>query len=147
MRPGPQPKPFWTQVHFGPSCWEWMGRIERTGYGRLRFNSEMYSAHRAAWVLENGAIPDGIMVMHRCDNRKCVRPDHLFLGTHADNMKDMTDKGRQAKGIDHPNKLKTHCPRGHEYTPENTYSYGNRRVCKTCALRRPRWTKTKSSQR
>ena len=68
-------------------CWLWLGFISPDGYGtRL--------AHRRAWELARGPIPDGMLVCHRCDVRHCVNPDHLFLGTHLDNMRDMIRKGR-----------------------------------------------------
>ncbi len=91
----------------GP-CWLWTGPPSSRGIGHFRVNSEKKaSASRFSWELHHGPIPDGLWVLHRCDNGTfCVRPDHLFLGTHADNMADMVAKGRQAKGETHPFRLR-----------------------------------------
>jgi len=76
-------------------CWEWQGSLLKKGYGRFGFSSkEVVLAHRFAWELEHGAIPDGQCVLHRCDNPPCCNPAHLFLGTRADNNRDMWAKGR-----------------------------------------------------
>lgn len=96
---------FWSQVEKIPfhTCWEWAGTRqtlasgEQDGYGKLTWMTQRWHAHRLAWTLTNGEIPDGLWVLHRCDNRGCVRPDHLFLGTRADNIADMVAKGRAVK--------------------------------------------------
>lgn len=95
---------FWAKAHSGDGCWEWHGSITK-GYGMILFEGRNQYAHRVAWILTNGPIPDGLQVCHRCDNPLCVRPDHLFLGTVSDNMQDMYDKGRGNKpqGASHPN--------------------------------------------
>lgn len=80
-------------------CWIWIGAMHKGGYGHLKFDGITRLAHRISWELFNGPIPEGFLVLHKCDNPPCVNPNHLFLGDHADNMKDMWDKGRHS--IDH----------------------------------------------
>jgi len=75
-------------------CWIWQGSRNTSGYGCLTHRYKNYRAHRFSWIIYRGEIPSGMWVLHHCDNPLCVRPDHLFLGTAADNTADMVKKGR-----------------------------------------------------
>lgn len=79
-------------------CLSWKGPFYHNGYGVFRVKNKKVRAHRASWVLAHGPIPEGKLVLHSCDNRKCVNPEHLRLGTHQENMRDMTARNRQAVG-------------------------------------------------
>lgn len=90
---------FWLRVVKSPGCWDWQGSVDTAGYGQMSVeNRRTERASRISWRIHFGEIPTGLCVLHRCDNRRCSRPDHLFLGTRADNAADMVAKGRQAKG-------------------------------------------------
>lgn len=78
-------------------CWLWLGTTARGGYGRITLGRRSANAHRASWLAYHGAIPPSLHVLHRCDVRSCVNPDHLFLGTNRDNIADKVAKGRQAR--------------------------------------------------
>ena len=91
---------FWPKVDKSGECWVWTGYRNPSGYGELhrgRRGTGMVRAHRFSWELANGPIPRGLCVLHRCDNPPCVNPDHLWLGTKADNQRDMASKGRGTK--------------------------------------------------
>jgi len=79
-------------------CWIWTGVVDSHGYGRACFRGERIMAHRLSWRMINGILPRGVCVCHRCDNPICVNPDHLFIGSHGDNSRDMVRKNRQAFG-------------------------------------------------
>lgn len=91
-------------------CWEWMGTRHSNGYGVMRWSqrgtkSGLVTTHRASWIIHFGEIPDGLCVIHRCDNRRCVNPYHLSLGTIADNVRDCVTKNRHAYGDRNGNRL------------------------------------------
>jgi hypothetical protein len=89
---------FWKNIQKTPTCWNWIGDIRTNGYGRLNVHGRSISVHRFSWKLHFGEIPAGLFVCHHCDRKICVRPDHLFLGTPSDNIRDAKRKGRMASG-------------------------------------------------
>jgi len=94
MKTQPLKDRFWDKVIKTDSCWLWIGYIGKRGYGDFRINKKTYRAHRVSYVINIGPIPDNLCVLHKCDNRRCIRPDHLWLGTVLDNQKDMSQKKR-----------------------------------------------------
>jgi hypothetical protein len=123
----------------GPSkltdhCLLWTGYVQPNGYAKTSYQGRPEWAHRAAWQKANGPIPEGMWVLHRCDVPLCINPDHLFLGTHRDNMADMRAKGRSAKGRSAKGDRSgarnrdygTTCKRGHDRTTHTLYQWSNR---------------------
>lgn len=93
MKPS-KPEIFWSKVAIGDECWEWQGRRNSDGYGTCPVYLDEDRAHRASWAHWFGPIPNGLHVLHKCDNPACVRPDHLFTGYQRDNVADMVAKNR-----------------------------------------------------
>ena len=96
---------FWSKIVITPHCWEWQPRSRINGYGIFTIRAgEQKLAHRLSYEMHFGEVPaKGLVVRHRCDNPLCVNPDHLMLGTPADNMRDKVARGRQSRGQDSPN--------------------------------------------
>jgi len=125
-------------------CWLWLGAPtkKKNGYGVVCGGTAKYGtywhvpAHRYSYMVFRGPIPEGMCVLHKCDNGLCVNPDHLWIGTQKDNMHDCVRKGRFRGG----NAGITHCKRGHKFTEENTYfdKHNGERHCKECKRQRDR---------
>jgi hypothetical protein len=97
-------KRFWSKVKKTSGCWIWTGATNSCGYGDIWATTRLERAHRVSWFFAHGPIPEGKLVLHKCDNPPCVNPDHLFLGTHRDNTQDMFKKNRanKVRGEGHP---------------------------------------------
>jgi hypothetical protein len=92
---------FWSRVEWSPYCWQWGGCVGQKGHGLISFQNRLYHSNRVAWEFVFGPIPYGKLVLHTCDNPACVNPEHLWLGTVADNHRDMVSKSRNAMGEKH----------------------------------------------
>lgn len=122
-RGGPLVERFWARVKIADGCWEWQGTVAPRGYGYLHVGAAKWvKAHRFSYETSVGPIPTGLVVDHLCLNPQCVRPDHLEAVTQYENLSRSTIYNRN----------KTHCPRGHEYTPDNVQLDDGKRHCKTC---------------
>lgn len=114
-------------------CWEWTGPVPPKRYPTVTIGNahagtqKRLYVHRLMFQLAHGPIPAGLFVCHQCDNTLCVRPDHMFLGTAAENARDMVDKGRQYRPP-----RPSHCVHGHAFDEQNTYRYKDFRYCRIC---------------
>lgn len=125
---------FLRKVTIGESCWEWTGSKDIKGYGQFRHEGKTQRAHRVAYLLWVGDIPDGLTIDHLCRNTSCVNTAHMELVTPLENF----NRGTKGSAGGRVNALKTHCKRGHPYDEANTYRYGPSRYCKACHNERRR---------
>lgn len=122
-------------------CWVWMGSRNTLGYANTVLKNQRWMAHRLAWVLAKGRIPTGKFICHKCDNPSCINPEHLFVGDHTENQRDMVAKGRHTKQV-------AVCLRGHPFDTENTKLYtdchgSTHRRCIECE--RGRWARERAA--
>ncbi len=144
-------------------CWLWVGAYHKTGYGLISSDADERKrrknilTHRAVWTVVNGDIPDGLFVLHRCDNPPCVNPSHLFLGTQRDNIADMHAKGRASFSLpallvkSQERTAQMRCKRGHLLTVDNcqpkAFARGHRECRKCHAVRYAKYRSNSKSQR
>lgn len=119
------------QPNLETDCWEWTAHCVANGYGQFSIGTRLYRAHRVAYTMFIGPIPDGLQIDHLCRNRRCVNPAHLEAVTQQENIARGAGRGVL-------NASKTHCPAGHAYDDANTLLSGGRRYCKACMNARKR---------
>jgi hypothetical protein len=123
---------FWKKVKKTDTCWIWTAYKDRDGYGTIYINPQNRRSHVVSYLIHGGHIPDGYVMHHDCKNKSCVNPAHLRAVTQRENL-------HADDTINRRNAAKTHCPHGHEYTPENTkYNNKNERRCQTCVREQTR---------
>jgi len=130
---------FWMRVNDTRNCWEFNG-LSTSGYGQFMVNRKNKRAHRIAYELIVGPIPNGLVLDHLCRNRSCVNPNHLELVTNKENV-------LRGIGITAKNAKNTHCRKGHEYTNESTYMFRGARQCRICKLDHQRKTKKMQAEK
>lgn len=117
---------FWEKVDADGDCWVWTAATNTSGYGQFSVGGKHQGAHRVAWELLVGPIPEGLQIDHLCRVKHCVNPDHLEPVSHAENFR------RGIRGAQ--DRAKTHCPQGHPYAGDNLYVHpdGRHRQCRAC---------------
>ena len=119
-------------------CWERSINLDSKGYSRVNLYGHTHKSHRISAVIYLGLDLNSVLfALHKCNNRSCWNPKHLYVGTHLNNMQDRACKGGYRNNGGN-NRKKTHCPAGHEYTMENTLYYSGRRRCRVCHNARSR---------
>jgi hypothetical protein len=137
--PTPVSERFWSKVDKSGDCWTWTASHRADGYGLVSVNGRFERAHRVALALTGIDVPEKMEVCHRCDNPSCVRPDHLFIGTHAENMRDMMSKDR----FSWPQR-QIYCLRGiHLLAKSAKIDVRGERYCYPCKLEHDRISKAK----
>lgn len=117
---------FWANVQKTQGCWNWTGYSKRKGWhGTIKVSGKDWQAHRLSWLLHYGVLHDNAFVLHKCDNPLCVNPKHLFIGSQADNCRDMLRKGRQvAPTRNDGNHPQTRIASAHVQTVQDMYAAG-----------------------
>ena len=116
---------FWTRVNKTDSCWLWLPKKERNGYGRVRVNNKRLGVHVVSYLLTGKNIPNGMVIDHLCRVRHCVNPQHLEVVTRGENV-------LRGNGVTAQHAKQTHCKRGHPFNNANTLRIKNGRDCKSC---------------
>ena len=134
------PKNFADKWEQSGDCLLWNASKDRNGYGRVKNleTGKIVRVHRYSYEINHGPIPEGLYVLHKCDTPSCFNPDHLFVGTQQDNMRDWASKGSKRR-------RKDNCKRGHQRTPDNLTSIGNCILCQReyqSSLTYKKWRKT-----
>lgn len=122
---------FWPKVLKSSRCWKWLGAKNNRGYGKLNIKGKQVLAHRLSYEMSYGKIPDGLFILHTCDNAWCVRPTHLNIGNAKQNTGDMLKKNRQGRWMG-----KSSCKKGHPYDSKNSRGERACSICKKSALKK-----------